>query len=127
MTKSTTDSNVTNKDSKGSDASVNGLNMYYEIHGEEKPLVLLHGGMTTIESSFITTVIREEAGQAMVLVRCKEPHQRLPAAGGCHKSRGRLLARCQWRDWLDLCTRTVLASPYCRVVSEPTVAEAARL
>ncbi|MFL5663746.1 MAG: hypothetical protein ACJ8BW_20750 [Ktedonobacteraceae bacterium] len=69
MTKSMTDSNVTNKDAKGSDTSVNGLNMYDEIHGEEKPLVLLHGGMTTIESSFITTVIREEAGQAMVLVR----------------------------------------------------------
>ncbi|SRR6266566_4441394 len=52
MTKSTTNSNVTNKDAKGSYASVNGLNMYYEIHGEGKPLVLLHGGMTTIESSF---------------------------------------------------------------------------
>ncbi len=31
---------------------VNGLNMYYEIHGEGKPLVLIHGGGSTIETSF---------------------------------------------------------------------------
>jgi pimeloyl-ACP methyl ester carboxylesterase len=29
-------------------APVNGLEMYYEIHGTGQPLVLLHGGMTTI-------------------------------------------------------------------------------
>ncbi|HEY5997108.1 MAG TPA: alpha/beta hydrolase, partial [Candidatus Deferrimicrobiaceae bacterium] len=37
-------------------APVNGLNVYYEIHGEAKggspPLVLLHGGGSTIETSF---------------------------------------------------------------------------
>ncbi|MCE6991860.1 alpha/beta fold hydrolase [Dyadobacter sp. CY323] len=34
-------------------APVNGLNMYYEIHGEgEIPLVLIHGGGSTIETSF---------------------------------------------------------------------------
>ncbi len=32
--------------------SVNGLNMYYEIYGEGKPLVLLHGGGSTIYTSF---------------------------------------------------------------------------
>jgi pimeloyl-ACP methyl ester carboxylesterase len=32
---------------------VNGLNMYYEIHGEGVlPLVLIHGGGSTIESTF---------------------------------------------------------------------------
>jgi pimeloyl-ACP methyl ester carboxylesterase len=30
-------------------APVNGINLYYEIFGEGKPLVLLHGGFTTIE------------------------------------------------------------------------------
>ncbi len=30
-------------------APVNDLKMYYEIHGSGQPLVLLHGGMTTIE------------------------------------------------------------------------------
>jgi len=30
-------------------ASVNGLKMYYEIQGAGKPLVLLHGGLCTIE------------------------------------------------------------------------------
>lgn len=33
-------------------ASVNGLRMYYEIHGAGKPLVLLHGGGSTIETTF---------------------------------------------------------------------------
>jgi len=31
---------------------VNGLAMYYEIHGHGKPLVLIHGGGSTIESNF---------------------------------------------------------------------------
>lgn len=33
-------------------AFVNGLNMYYEIHGAGRPLVLLHGSLTTIDTSF---------------------------------------------------------------------------
>ena len=33
----------------GSYASVNGLNLYYEIHGSGQPLVLLHGGVGLIE------------------------------------------------------------------------------
>ena len=31
---------------------VNGIHMYYEIHGAGKPLVLIHGGGSTIETSF---------------------------------------------------------------------------
>jgi pimeloyl-ACP methyl ester carboxylesterase len=31
---------------------VNGLEIYYEIHGAGRPLVLLHGAMSTIETSF---------------------------------------------------------------------------
>lgn len=33
-------------------ASVNGLKMYYEIHGNGMPLVLLHGGGSTIATTF---------------------------------------------------------------------------
>ena len=33
-------------------AQVNGLKMYYEIHGSGRPLVLLHGGGSTIQSTF---------------------------------------------------------------------------
>src|SRR5438067_12255288 len=38
--------------SKSSYARVNGLNMYYEIHGEGQPLVLLHGALSAISTSF---------------------------------------------------------------------------
>src|SRR6266581_3432700 len=38
--------------STGKYASVNGLQVYYEVHGEGRPLVLLHGGVTTIELTF---------------------------------------------------------------------------
>jgi pimeloyl-ACP methyl ester carboxylesterase len=33
-------------------APVNGLEMYYEIHGEGRPLVLIHGGLSEIQTSF---------------------------------------------------------------------------
>ena len=33
-------------------AAVNGLNMYYEVHGEGRPLVLLHGNLSTVEVDF---------------------------------------------------------------------------
>ena len=33
-------------------APVNGLNMYYEIHGTGQPLLLIHGGGSTIQTSF---------------------------------------------------------------------------
>ncbi|MFD0588735.1 alpha/beta fold hydrolase [Paenibacillus sp. GCM10027627] len=37
---------------KGNYASINGLNMYYEIHGTGQPLILLHGGLATIDMMF---------------------------------------------------------------------------
>jgi pimeloyl-ACP methyl ester carboxylesterase len=33
-------------------SEVNNLNMYYEIYGQGKPLVLIHGGGSTIQSNF---------------------------------------------------------------------------
>ena len=36
----------------GEYADVNGLRMYYELHGQGRPVVLLHGGMNTIQTSF---------------------------------------------------------------------------
>jgi pimeloyl-ACP methyl ester carboxylesterase len=37
---------------QGKYATVNGMKMYYEIHGVGKPLVLIHGGGSTIESTY---------------------------------------------------------------------------
>ena len=33
-------------------ADINGIKMYYEIYGEGKPLVLIHGGGSTVQTSF---------------------------------------------------------------------------
>jgi pimeloyl-ACP methyl ester carboxylesterase len=40
------------QDSSSGFAWVNGLKMYYEIHGKGAPLVLIHGGGSTIQTSF---------------------------------------------------------------------------
>lgn len=48
----TEESNETNRDGKGNYAEVHGLKMYYEIHGEGFPLVLLHGGLSATGTSF---------------------------------------------------------------------------
>ncbi|HWJ27628.1 MAG TPA: hypothetical protein VNS32_13870, partial [Flavisolibacter sp.] len=33
-------------------AFVNGIDMYYEIHSQGEPLVLIHGGGSTIQTTF---------------------------------------------------------------------------
>ncbi len=49
--------------SVGSYAAVNGLQMYYEVHGSGRPLVLLHGGLLMIESSFAALIPELAAGK----------------------------------------------------------------
>lgn len=44
--------NMTNKEFTSGYALVNGLNMYYEIHGSGQPLVILHGAFSAIGTSF---------------------------------------------------------------------------
>lgn len=52
MSKRTNDTETTNKKFKSGYVPVNGLEMYYEIHGKGQPLVLLHGAFSAIGSSF---------------------------------------------------------------------------
>lgn len=52
MTTQTTPETKTTYESTGNYAKVNGLNMYYEIHGNGYPLVLIHGGGSTIGTTF---------------------------------------------------------------------------
>jgi pimeloyl-ACP methyl ester carboxylesterase len=44
--------NNTQAENKGQYADVNGLHMYYEIHGSGMPLVLIHGGGSTLQTTF---------------------------------------------------------------------------
>lgn len=52
MNSETTINKETSINSTNRYAYVNGLKMYYEIHGEGTPLVLIHGGGSTIETNF---------------------------------------------------------------------------
>ena len=52
MNNPTTKSNTTITGSISSYAPVNGLHIYYEIHGTGNPLVLIHGGGSTISTTF---------------------------------------------------------------------------
>src|SRR3954453_18566104 len=50
MTTSTTE--ASQETFKSGYAPVNGLNMYYEVHGTGQPLVLVHGAFSAIGTSF---------------------------------------------------------------------------
>jgi len=47
---------------------VNGLDVYYEIHGDGSPLALLHGGMGTIDSCFANLLPALAAARQVVAV-----------------------------------------------------------
>jgi pimeloyl-ACP methyl ester carboxylesterase len=56
-------------------APVNGLKMYYEIHGEGKPIVLLHGSYMTIDLNF-SQMIPELAKSHKVIALETQGHGR---------------------------------------------------
>jgi pimeloyl-ACP methyl ester carboxylesterase len=56
-------------------SEVNGLKMYYEIHGQGKPLVLIHGGGSTIQTNF-EKIIPSLAKNRMVIAVELQAHGR---------------------------------------------------
>lgn len=52
MPSSSTTENNQQQSSTSGYAAVNGLKMYYEIHGTGTPLVLIHGGGSTLQTTF---------------------------------------------------------------------------
>jgi pimeloyl-ACP methyl ester carboxylesterase len=49
-------------------APVHGLRMYQEIHGTGRPLVLLHGGLLTVDLSFGAVIPTLAATQQVIAV-----------------------------------------------------------
>jgi pimeloyl-ACP methyl ester carboxylesterase len=64
---------------EGGYAPANGLEMYYEVRGEGDPLVLLHGGFTTIDVSFGELLPALAEGRRVVAVE-QQGHGRTPDA-----------------------------------------------
>ena len=56
-------------------APVNGLRMYYEVHGTGRPLVLLHGGLQTIDLAF-GAIWPDLAGDRQVIATELQGHGR---------------------------------------------------
>lgn len=56
-------------------AEVNGLLMYYEIYGQGKPLVMIHGGGSTIQTSF-NNIIPLLSGHRQVIAMDLQAHGR---------------------------------------------------
>ena len=51
----------------GNYAEVNGLNMYYEIHGTGEPLVVLHGAYMTIGAMGVVVPSLAESRQVIAV------------------------------------------------------------
>jgi hypothetical protein len=47
-----TSGDATRASGAGDYAPVNGLEMYHEVHGAGRPLVLLHGALSNIETDY---------------------------------------------------------------------------
>src|SRR5580765_5480831 len=77
MGASDTVSTLESKPLKSGHAPVNGINMYYEVHGRKEgvPLVLLHGGGSTIEVTF-SRVLPVFAGARRVIALEEQAHGR---------------------------------------------------
>jgi len=73
---------------KSGQIAINGLSMYYEIHGEGFPLVLLHGALSATGSSF-GKYIPELAQSHQVIALEMQAHRRHrpPAPGPDHGRR----------------------------------------
>ena len=67
------------QDSSSGYALVNGLKMYYEIHGNGAPLVLIHGAGSTIQTSF-GQVIHSFAKERQVIAIELQGHGHTPDA-----------------------------------------------
>jgi pimeloyl-ACP methyl ester carboxylesterase len=64
---------------RGDTVSVNGLEMYYEARGVGRPLVLLHGAMSTIETSFGAVIPLLAQSRQLIAVE-QQGHRRTPDA-----------------------------------------------
>jgi hypothetical protein len=76
MTAQYTTENKTVQDSTSGYASVNGLKMYYEIYGQGKVLVLVHGGGSTIQTNFEKIIPLLSKNRKVIAVELQAPVRR---------------------------------------------------
>ena len=71
MTVPSTSNNEKKQESISGYANVNGLKMYYEIHGTGTPLVLIHGGGSTIQTTFGRVLDSFAKNIRLLQLKCK--------------------------------------------------------
>src|SRR6188508_1031695 len=70
----TTTDRATETTASGTYADVNGINLYYETHGEGRPLVLLHGGLGSGE--MFAPILPDFAANRQVILPDLQGHGR---------------------------------------------------
>jgi len=80
MTPAAISSTTNNNNQQQGYALVNGLQLYYEIHGDGRPLLLLHGGGSTINSNFTYLLPILSAHYKVIAVEL-QAHGRTPDRG----------------------------------------------
>src|SRR6266446_6990301 len=73
-------------------APVNGLQLYYETHGSGRPLVLLHGGLMTIDLNFGQLLGPLAASRQVIAVALEAPTRvgkLIVASADAHRPPGR--------------------------------------
>jgi hypothetical protein len=66
-------------------APVNGLRMYYEVHGSGKPLILLHGGIAASEV-FGASIGELAKGRQVITRTCRATGERATSVARCATS-----------------------------------------
>ena len=60
------------KPSNGGYAPVNGIKVYYEVYGEGKPLILLHGAFMTIEGNWAELIPELSKTRKVIAIELQE-------------------------------------------------------
>ncbi|MBO9611810.1 MAG: alpha/beta hydrolase [Dyadobacter sp.] len=72
---------------------INGIRMYYQIHGNGKPIVLIHGGGSTIETTFGRVIPLLAQNRKVIAVELQAHGRTTDRSGTSHLNKMRTMSR----------------------------------